>query len=59
LIDKPKMQEKFLIKPPPRYIYDMLMSTFGKTGFPPGLFTDEEMDSKYFEAVSIKSHFRT
>jgi hypothetical protein len=45
------MQEKFLIKPPPRYIFDMLMSTCQKTGYPAGLFSDEEMDAKYFEAV--------
>lgn len=52
LIDKPKMQEKFLVKPPPRYVYDMIMSTMKKTGFPKGLYTEDEMNVKYFEAVS-------
>jgi hypothetical protein len=47
------MTEKFLIKPPPRYIYDMLISTLSKTGFPKDLFTDEELNSKYFEEVIL------
>jgi hypothetical protein len=54
------MEERYLIKPPLKYIYDILMSTFAKTGYPAGLFTDEEMDLAYFQAVSIKSnYFRT
>jgi TRAF3-interacting protein 1 len=43
------MAEKFLVKPPPRYIYDMLMSTLAKTGFPKDLFTEDEMNHKFFE----------
>ena len=50
IIEKPKMVEKFLKKPPPKYIYDMIMNTMKATGFPKGLFTDEEMDPKFFEA---------
>jgi TRAF3-interacting protein 1 len=53
LIDKPKMQEKFLVKPPPRYIYDMLMSTLAKTGFPKDLFTEDELNTKFFEEVYL------
>ena len=49
LIDKPKMQEKFLRKPPPRYVYDMIINTMEKTGFPKGLYTDDEMNVKFFE----------
>jgi hypothetical protein len=51
------MQEKFLVKPPPRYIFDMLISTFQKTGYPAGLFTDDEMNAKYFEEVYL-ANFR-
>jgi len=43
------MQEKFLRKPPPRYVYDMIINTMEKTGFPKGLYTDDEMNVKYFE----------
>lgn len=50
LIEKPKMTEKFLKKPPPKYIYDMIMNTMKVTGFPKGLFTEEEMDPKFFES---------
>ena len=51
LIEKPKMQEKFLKKPPPRYVYDMIMSTMAATGFPKGLFTDDETNPKFFDEV--------
>jgi TRAF3-interacting protein 1 len=51
LIEKPKMDDKFLKKPPPRYVYDMIMSTMAVTGFPKGLFTDDEMNPKFFNEV--------
>ena len=50
LIEKPKMTEKLLKKPPPKYIYDIILNTMKKTGFPKGLFTAEEEDHKYFES---------
>ena len=50
LIDKPKMHEKLLKKPPPKYIYDIIMNTMKKTGFPKGLFTSQEEDVKFFES---------
>ena len=50
LIEKPKMTEKLLKKPPPKYIYDIILNTLKKTNFPKGLLTDQEMDHKYFEA---------
>ena len=50
LIDKPKMHEKLLKKPPPKYIYDIVMNTMKKTGFPKGLFTSQEEDVKFFES---------
>jgi TRAF3-interacting protein 1 len=49
LIEKPKMHEKLLKKPPPKYIYDIVMNTMKKTGFPKGIFTPQEEDPKYFE----------
>ena len=50
LIQKPKMTEKLLKKPPPKYIYDIILNTMKQTGFPKGLYTSEEEDHKYFEA---------
>ena len=50
LIEKPKMTEKLLKKPPPKYIYDIILNTMKKTGFPKGLYTAEEQDHKYFES---------
>ena len=50
LIQKPKMTEKLLKKPPLKYIYDNLLNTMKQTGFPKGLYTAEEEDHKYFEA---------
>ena len=49
LIDKPKMQEKYLKKPPPKFIYHIVINTMKKTGFPKGLFTDDEMNDEYFD----------
>jgi len=51
LIEKPKMQEKLLRKPPPRYVYDILIATMGVTGYPKGLYTEEETSPKYFDEV--------
>lgn len=43
------MQDKLLQKPPPKYIYDIIMNTMNVTEFPRGLFTDDEMNPKYFD----------
>jgi TRAF3-interacting protein 1 len=51
LIEKPKMQEKLLRKPPPRYVYDILMATMAVTGYPKGLYTEEETTAKFFDEV--------
>ena len=51
LIEKPKMQEKLLRKPSPRYVYDILMATMGVTGFPKGLYSDDETNPKFFDEV--------
>lgn len=49
LIEKPKMSEKNLKKPPPRYIFEIIVNTMKVTGFPKGLYTDQELDVKFFE----------
>ena len=50
LIDKPKMTEMLLKRPPPKYVYHIILNTMRKTGFPRGLFTIEEETDKYFES---------
>lgn len=58
LIEKPKMAEKLLKKPPPKYVFDIIINTMKKTGFPEGLYNDTELDVKHFEAVRIFRFFR-
>jgi len=50
LIEKPKMSEKLLTKPPPKFIYDIIISTMKATKFPNGLYTETELDPKYWES---------
>ena len=50
LIQTPKMTEKLLKRPPPLYIYDIIMNTMKKTGFPKGLFTTDEENKDYFKS---------
>ena len=48
IIEKPPLEEKFLKRPPPKYIFNLIINTMRKTGFPKGLFTLEEENVKYF-----------
>ncbi len=50
LIEKPKMSEKLLTKPPPKFIYDIIISTMKATKFPNGLYSETELDPKYWES---------
>ena len=52
LIEKPKITEKLLKKPPPKYIYDIILNIMKKTRFSKGLYTPEEEDHKYLELYS-------
>lgn len=49
--DKPPLEDKFLKKPPFRYLQLIIGALISKTGFAKGLFTKEEIVNK--EVVSI------
>ena len=57
LISAPKLTEKLLKKPPFRFIYDIIMALKAQHGFAEGLFTDQELDSKYFAEKEQKVQF--
>ena len=46
MLKKPEMKEKLLKKPPFRFIHDIVRFLIKSTGFPEGLYTEEESDSK-------------
>lgn len=45
IIQKPKMADKLLSKPPFRFLHDTITAIIQTTGFAKGLYTDDEMDS--------------
>ena len=45
IIQKPKMQDKLLQKPPFRFLYDTISAIITGTGFGNGLYTEDELDS--------------
>ncbi|CAD8110689.1 unnamed protein product [Paramecium primaurelia] len=57
LIDKPKMSQKLLEKPPFKYIFDIIMATSKQTGYAKGLYTGDELDSNYYHLKNRKIFF--
>ena len=50
IIDSPPLEEKYLKRPPPKYLFYLIINIMEKTRFPKGLFTKEEENVKYFLA---------
>ncbi len=48
LIEKPKMTQKLLSKPPFKYLFDIISETTKKTGFANGLYTGPETNGDHF-----------
>jgi hypothetical protein len=60
IISAPPLIEKYLKRPSPKYIFNLVINTMNKTGFPKGLFTPEEEKEKYFMSdVNHKKEFLT
>lgn len=58
-IDKPKMTEKLLGKPPFKYIYDIITETSKKTNFAQGLYEGDELKPDYYGEKSRKINYLT
>jgi TRAF3-interacting protein 1 len=57
LIDKPKMVDKLLRKPPFRFIHDIVTAVMAKTTYPEGYFTPDELNSANFTETNAKLAF--
>lgn len=57
LIAKPKMTEKYLKKPPFRFLHDVLMEVIKQTSFGQGLYTPEECDASGLSDKQAKVDF--
>jgi len=45
IIQRPKMSDKLLMKPPFRFLHDTITSIMSTTGFAEGLYEGDELDS--------------
>jgi len=57
LISKPKMTEKYLKKPPFRFLHDIVMEVVRSTNFAQGLYTTEECDAAQLSDKQAKVDF--
>jgi TRAF3-interacting protein 1 len=57
LFSKPSLTEKYLSRPPFRFLHDIVTSTLRETGFPSNFFAAEELDPSNFEDKGKKVAF--
>ena len=57
LFQKPPMTQKLLLKPPFRYLHDIVTATLKATSFAPNLFQAEELDSNLVSTKEAKIAF--
>lgn len=57
IFSKPSLTEKYLSRPPFRFLHDIVTSTIRETGFPSNFFADEELDPSNFEDKGKKVAF--
>lgn len=57
LVDAPRMVPKYLARPPFRYVHDIFMNIYQKTGFPQDFYEEAEMDSASFTDSKSKVLF--
>jgi len=57
LISKPKMTEKYLKKPPFRFLHDIVMEVVRSTNFAQGLYTPQECDAAQLSDKGAKVEF--
>jgi TRAF3-interacting protein 1 len=57
LFDKPKMSEKLLVKPPFKYIFDIILETTNQTGFAKDLYSSPELNPEFYSNKENKILF--
>lgn len=57
LFKKPPMAEKYLTKPPFKYLFDIVMATAKETGFPNNLYSAEELNPDIYKDKDTKMRF--
>mmetsp|Transcript_4923 Transcript_4923/g.12064 ORF Transcript_4923/g.12064 Transcript_4923/m.12064 type:complete len:515 (-) Transcript_4923:352-1896(-) len=54
IVDKPKLQEKYLTKPPFRYLHDVITAVQTNTGFAPGIYSGDELVAQSIQDKDAK-----
>ncbi len=56
-IDYPQLTEKYLKRPPFKYIFQIFISLNSKTNFAEGLFKNDELDPEFYDSPEKKMNF--